>query len=220
MVANVHNLGQTGSIALRNCTRRPRAKGLRELPRPWQGTLYAVLRHGGRKARPDDAALRHRRRHRITQVPQRLCLSKVGVARRLAISRNTLTLSFATSVCPSRPATIHALVTGLPVRRHGVGGWSEARSVAILRPQALSWRELDASVRRTVAGRKGSGPRSAGGSVPAGRCWVTPRAGHIDGGGHRLPAVAGRAGAALQSGCERPSRSGRCEARETTRKYR
>jgi hypothetical protein len=219
MVANVHNLGQTGSIALRNCTRRPRAKGPRELPRPWQGTLYAVLRHGGRKARPDDAALRHRRRHRITQVPQRLCLSKVGVARRLAISRNTLTLSFAKSVSES-PGD-HTCACDRPARRrHRVGGWSEARSVAILRPQALSWRELDASVRRTVAGRKGSGPRSAGGSVPAGRCWVTPRAGHIDGGGHRLPAVAGRAGAALQSGCERPSRSGRCEARETTRKYR
>ena len=29
-----------------------------------------------------------------------------------------------------------------------------------------------------------------------------------------------RAAAALQSGCERPSRSGRCGARETTRKYR
>jgi hypothetical protein len=36
--------------------------------------------------------------------------------------------------------------------------------------------------------------------------------------GDQVPDVIDRA--ALQSGCERPSRSGRCGARETTRKYR
>jgi hypothetical protein len=43
-----------------------------------------------------------------------------------------------------------------------VGGWSEARSVAILRPQALSWRELDASVDEpsTSIVRRGSSSRA------------------------------------------------------------